>query len=117
MQYLKELEELWEKSPKDLEEFVFGIINTVKKSFTSACKIANIEDFRFHDLRHTAITRMIQAGLAPMEIMKISGHTQMTTFARYVNPDTNAVQRIADRLSAYQTEAMIETDISSQLSN
>ena len=114
---LKELEELWEKSPKDLEEFVFGIINTVKKSFTSACKIANIKDFRFHDLRHTAITRMIQAGLAPMEIMKISGHTQMTTFARYVNPDTNAVQRIAERLSAYQAESMIKADTSSQMEN
>ena len=59
------------------------------------------ENFRFHDCRHTAITRMIQAGLSPMEIMKISGHTQMNTFARYVNPNTQAVQRIADVLSAY----------------
>ncbi len=41
----------------------------------------------------------------------------MTTFARYVNPDTNAVQRIADRLSAYQAEAMIEANISSQMEN
>jgi hypothetical protein len=38
---------------------------------------------------------MIQAGLSPMEVMKISGHTQMNTFARYVNPNTQAVNRIA----------------------
>jgi hypothetical protein len=41
----------------------------------------------------------------------------MNTFARYVNPDTNAVQRIADRLSAYQTEAMNEVSLSSELPN
>ncbi len=111
-----ELQKLWEVSPKDLDNLVFGV-QDVKRSFTSACREAKISDFRFHDVRHTAITRMIQAGLSPTEIMKISGHTQMNTFARYVNPDTNAVQRIADRLSAYQAEAMIKADISSQLSN
>jgi hypothetical protein len=36
-----------------------------------------------------------------MEIMKISGHTQHATFARYVNPDTGAVQRAADALAAF----------------
>ncbi|HZE72004.1 MAG TPA: tyrosine-type recombinase/integrase [Pyrinomonadaceae bacterium] len=45
---------------------------------------AGIEDFRFHDCRHTAITRMIQAGIPATETMKISGHTQFVTFARYV---------------------------------
>ena len=57
---------------------------------------AGIKGFRFHDCRHTAITRMIQAGLSPMEVVKTSGHTQMNTFARYVNPDIQAVMRIAD---------------------
>jgi len=96
-----ELTRLWEQSPKDLNEVVFGIKDNVSRSFTSACRDAKIGDFRFHDCRHTAITRMIQAGLSPMEIMKISGHTQMNTFARYVNPNTQAVTRIAEVLSAY----------------
>lgn len=100
----EELTKLWEMSPKDLNELVFGIKDTVKRSFTSACRDAGIEGFHFHDCRHTAITRMIQAGLSPMEIMKISGHTQMNTFARYVNPNTQAVTRIADALSNYHTE-------------
>ncbi len=97
----EELKRLWEQSPKDLDELVFGIKDTVKRSFSSACRDAKIEGFRFHDCRHTAITRMIQAGLSPMEIMKVSGHTQMNTFARYVNPNTQAVTRIAGVLSAY----------------
>ncbi|MBS1794118.1 MAG: site-specific integrase [Acidobacteria bacterium] len=102
----EELTRLWNQSPKDLDEIVFGIKDNVKRSFSSACRDANIEGFNFHDCRHTAITRMIQAGLSPMEVMKISGHTQMNTFARYVNPNTQAVQRIADALSIFNAGQM-----------
>jgi len=101
-----ELTNLWEQSPKDLDGLVFGIKDNFKKSFASACSDAGIKEFRFHDLRHTAITRMIQAGLSPMEVMKVSGHTQMNTFARYVNPNTQAITRIADVLTAFHDKAM-----------
>jgi integrase len=101
-----ELASLRDRSAHDPADVVFGIKDTVKTSFTSACKEAGINDLHFHDLRHTAITRMIQAGLAPMEVMKISGHTQMTTFVRYVNPNTDAVQRIADALSSFNENAI-----------
>jgi integrase len=103
-----ELKNLWEQSPKDVNELVFGIKDNFKKSFASACADAEIEGFRFHDLRHTAITRMIQAGLSPVEVMKVSGHTQMTTFARYVNPNTQAITRIADVLAAFHAESISE---------
>ncbi len=110
-----ELSKLWNQSPKDLNDLVFGIKDTVKRSFASACRDAEIEDFHFHDCRHTAITRMIQAGLSPMEVMKISGHTQMNTFARYVNPNTQAVTRIADVLTAFydanHTQPTNENDV------
>ncbi len=103
-----ELSRLWEMSPKSLDELVFGIKDTVKRSFASACRDAKIEGFHFHDCRHTAITRMVNAGLPPMEIMKISGHTQWTTFARYVNPNAQTVRKIADVLSDYHAKANFE---------
>jgi integrase len=101
-----ELSRLWEQSPKDQHELVFGIKDTVKRAFASACRDAGIADFRFHDCRHTAITRMIQAGLSAMEVMKISGHTQMNTFARYVNPDKYAITRVASVLTAFYDESV-----------
>ena len=102
----EELDRLWKQSPKDSKVLVFGIVDTVKRSWGSACEKAKITDVRFHDLRHTALTRMIQAGILPLEVMKISGHTQMTTFTRYINPTGEAVQQAADRLAAFNAAAL-----------
>ncbi len=39
----KELEKLWELSPKDPGQTVFGITNTIKTAFKSLCDEAGIE--------------------------------------------------------------------------
>src|SRR6266508_5438856 len=49
-----ELEKLWEESPKNKDQLVFGFTNNVKKSFTSVRIKSGLPDIRFHDLRHTA---------------------------------------------------------------
>ncbi len=81
-------------------ESVFPV-SDFKRSFAAICREAEIGDLRFHDLRHTAITRMVNAGLPAAEVMKISGHTQWSTFARYVNPTTDTVRKVANVLSDY----------------
>jgi integrase len=85
---------------------VFGITNTIKNGWKSACRDAGIENLQFHDLRHTAITRMVGGGLAMSEIMKASGHTQTTTFQRYVNPSVETAKLNAQRLANYYAEQM-----------
>jgi integrase len=53
---------------KPKSEYVFpspktgGKLDNIKRSFRRAVTEAGIEDFRFHDLRHTAATRMADAG-------------------------------------------------------
>ena len=111
-----ELCRLRENSPKDANGLVFGIVDTIKRSWASACKNAKIAGLRFHDTRHTAITRMIQAGISPTEVMKISGHSQMTTFLRYVNPAGDALRRAADALAAYHA-AQTDTPTANELVN
>jgi integrase len=74
-------------------------------AFVTACKRAGIEGFRFHDLRHTAITNMRRAGIDPLTIMRISGHKTMECFTRYNSfrePDLSAA---ADRLNTHLTLA------------
>lgn len=106
-----ELVKLYERSDKQPTSLVFGLKVTVKTSFAGACKDAGITDFRFHDLRHTGITRLVQAGTPANFAMSISGHTQYSTFARYVNVEVSAAQQAAellDRLNAPKVTAAVE---------
>lgn len=101
----EELWQLWGTSDQDPDGSVFGVKDNVKNAFAAACNNASVQGFRLHDCRHTAITRMVAAGVAPMELMKISGHTQMTTFARYVNPTEQAVKKAAEALASFNAQA------------
>lgn len=92
------LAEQWQNSSGRISEFVFGPAD-FKKAFLAACRAAGILDVRFHDLRHTAITRMLEVGISPPLVMKISGHTQQKTFMRYVNQTEQSVAEIARLLS------------------
>jgi integrase len=60
-------------------------IKSIKEGFMSACERAGIENFRFHDLRHTAITRWVKKGVPESAIMCVSGHATRKVFDRYVN--------------------------------
>jgi len=42
---------------------------------------------RFHDLRHTAATRMVEAGVNIVVISKILGHSDIKTTMRYAHPE------------------------------
>lgn len=78
-------------------------ITSARKAFATACRRAEIKDLHFHDLRHTATTRMIRAGVPHAEVMKITGHTQMRTFMRYLNLVDESVQNTANILAEYLT--------------
>lgn len=102
------LQKLWNQSPKMLELHLFGLDkpnSTIKKSWKTVCDLAKLGDFHFHDLRHTAITRLIETGTPSATIMKISGHTQMTTFQRYNNPNSESVKLAAMRLQELNSQS------------
>jgi integrase len=93
-----ELEVLKRESGGDDDSSVFGITTNIKDSWKAACRESGIVGCRFHDLRHTAITRMIAANVNPALVMKISGHDSMRTFQRYLNPEASTLRDVAERL-------------------
>jgi integrase len=101
-----ELEKLWDSSPKIKEELVFGFTNNVKKSFTSVRVKAGLPDIRFHDLRHTAATRLVAAHLPLPEVGRVLGHTQANTTYRYVNANIETTRRAAAALDAFNSEVL-----------
>jgi integrase len=55
----------------------------VTQVFARACRDAKIEDFRFHDLRHTAASWMRMHGADIHTVAQILGHKDLRMAARY----------------------------------
>lgn len=58
----------------------------IHNSFKSVKNEANINNFRFHDLRHTVATRMVEKGIGLVEVKDILGHSKIETTMRYAHP-------------------------------
>jgi len=60
--------------------------DSVTQAFNRACKKLEIEDLRWHDLRHEAISRLFESGkLDWMEVAHISGHKDLSMLKRYTH--------------------------------
>lgn len=55
------------------------------RKWRKALEDAGIEDFRFHDLRHTAATRVLRASRNMKAVQKLLGHATIATTARYAH--------------------------------
>lgn len=86
------------------DSLVFGIETSCKKAFNTLRKQCGLDDVRFHDLRHTAATRMIQVGIPLQEVGRILGHSQAQTTFRYVNINADTAKRVALALDAFHLE-------------
>lgn len=80
------------KSSKQKFVFIRPDGQPVHKRYTEravkkACSDADIEPYRFHDLRHTFNTNMIKAGVPQTVIMKLTGHKTNHMFTRYSHVD------------------------------
>jgi len=56
------------------------------RTFAAAQRKANIQDFVFHDLKHTAGTRMAENGASIVAVKEILGHAEIRTTMKYFHP-------------------------------
>ena len=59
--------------------------DSVTRAFKRACNRANLDDLRFHDLRHEATSRFFELGLNTMEVSAITGHKTLSMLKRYTH--------------------------------
>ncbi len=57
----------------------------LRRSFRAALKRAKIEDFHFHDLRHTFATRLVHAGVELYKVQRLLGHKSPLMTQRYAH--------------------------------
>lgn len=58
---------------------------SIHKAFTTACKMANVPNFRFHDTRHTFASRAIEKNTPVPVLQEILNHRNIKTTMRYVH--------------------------------
>lgn len=59
--------------------------SAIKQSWRRLVKRIELDDLRFHDLRHEAISRLFEKGLNLAEVKLISGHTDHRMLLRYTH--------------------------------
>jgi len=73
---------------------------SVKRAFATACRRAGIDDFRFHDLRHTAASWALDAGASLDEVKDMLGHREIATTLRYAHRPDASKRRTVDGVAA-----------------
>jgi len=83
------------KKPRAKSSLLFpsrtGYRLNIEEEWRRALRRAGIEDFRFHDLRHTAASYMAMNGASPGEIGEALGHKSYDMVKRYAHLSTTHV--------------------------
>ena len=64
---------------------------TIGSAFTRACRVLEIDDLRFHDLRHEATSRFFEAGYSIVEVQQFTLHESWGTLSHYTHLRPEAV--------------------------
>ncbi|OJA44761.1 integrase [Burkholderia ubonensis] len=71
-----------------------------QKLWASIVQTVGLADLHFHDLRHEAVSRLVEAGLSDQEVASISGHKSMQMLKRYTHLRAEDLVGKLDRLEA-----------------
>jgi len=73
--------------------------NNMERAFRKARKEAGLSDVRIHDLRHTAASRMAQAGIDLYKVGTILGHNDVRMTKRYAHLNVECLREGVDALN------------------
>jgi integrase len=71
--------------PKSKPEIFPYSTDAISANFTRACKLLDIDDLRFHDLRHEGISRLFEMGWNIPHVAAVSGHRSWVSLKRYTH--------------------------------
>jgi integrase len=77
-------------------------IQSIKTAWETARKAAGVPELLVHDLRRTAASNMLRAGLNEKEVMQILGHKTAAMLRRYNIVDERGMVEAARKMERYQ---------------
>lgn len=80
-----EAERIIKSMPKTAPEIFPVSTDAISAGFTRACKLLEIEDLHFHDLRHDGISRLFEMGWNIPHVAEVSGHRSWQSLKRYTH--------------------------------
>ncbi len=79
------------------------------RTWNSLCELGGAPGLHFHDLRRTALTNMVRAGIPEKVAMEISGHRTRRTFDRYHIVSDRNIREVATTMEQYFTGTVLGT--------
>lgn len=71
----------------------------LRKSWETALRRAKIEDFRFHDLRHTTASYLVMSGATGPEVAEVLGHKDLQMVKRYAHLSKAHITGVLSRMT------------------
>jgi len=103
---IKDLLKRWQKRRRFDVDLVFPRTDGTKPIYIDVCwvlavKRAGLDNFRFHDLRHSAASYLAMTGASLREISEVLGHKHLAMSRRYAHLSDNYTAAIVQRMNTH----------------
>jgi integrase len=95
----KELVAMFEALPRDSKSGKVFPWNSAPKSFRAAVKKAKLKNMTLYTLKHTAVSRMIRAGVDLVTVTELVGHADIKTTMIYCHSSSETKREAVEKMS------------------
>ena len=92
-----------QRSANRVIQFEGKPVHSIRTAWVTACRVVNL-NLIAHDMRRTAVTNMIEAGIPGDEVMEIVGHRTNAMLRRYMITSEKTAIRVGQRMDAWARE-------------
>ncbi len=78
---------------------------SIRTAFERACREAKLDDFRFHDLRHTFASWLVMRGRSLKEVQELLGHREFSMTLRYAHLSPDRLREAVASLEDFSTSS------------